>query len=59
MSAHTYSSDFYDYIDAGSSLSAQVVSRLMIEALRVESLLDVGGGHEFQPIGQTRLAALA
>jgi hypothetical protein len=45
MSAHTYSSDFYNYIDAGSSVSAQVVSRMMLEAMRIESLLDVGGGH--------------
>ncbi|HZG07949.1 MAG TPA: hypothetical protein VEZ70_03105 [Allosphingosinicella sp.] len=45
MSAHTYSSDFYDYIDSGSSISAQVVSRIMLDAVRIDSLLDVGGGH--------------
>jgi hypothetical protein len=45
MSAHVYSSDFYKYIDAGSSVSAQVVSRLLLEAMTIGSVLDVGGGH--------------
>lgn len=45
MNAHTYSSDFYQYIDAGSTISAAVVSRIMRDAMRIDSLLDVGGGH--------------
>ena len=45
MSAHSYSSDFYKYIDAGSRESAQVVSSLLLGELRIDSLLDVGSGH--------------
>ena len=45
MNAHTYSSDFYQYIDAGSRASAQVVSSLLLREMRIASLLDVGGGH--------------
>ena len=45
MSAHTYSSDFYQYIDAGSRASAQAVSSLLLDELKIDSVLDVGGGH--------------
>ena len=45
MSRHVYSSEFYDYIDTGSRLSAQVVARLLLGEMKVASLLDVGSGH--------------
>jgi hypothetical protein len=45
MAEHVYSSDFYDYIDAGSTASAEVVTRLMLGEMKIESLLDVGAGH--------------
>jgi len=45
MAEHVYSSGFYDYIDAGSSASAAVVTRLILGEMRVDSLLDVGAGH--------------
>ena len=45
MAEHVYSSGFYDYIDRGSSASAQVVSRLMLGEMAIDSLLDVGAGH--------------
>ena len=45
MSRHVYSSEFYDYIDTGSRLSAQVVSRLLLGEMKIDSLLDVGSGH--------------
>jgi hypothetical protein len=45
MADHVYSSGFYDYIDAGSSASATVVTRLILAEMRVDSLLDVGAGH--------------
>lgn len=45
MNAHTYSADFYQYIDAGSRASAQVVSSLLLQEMRIGSLLDMGGGH--------------
>ena len=45
MTKHVYSTDFYDYIDAGSRASAQVVARLLLGEMKVKSLLDVGSGH--------------
>ena len=45
MTEHVYSTDFYDYIDAGSRASAEVVSGLLLGEMKVESLLDVGSGH--------------
>jgi len=45
MSKHVYSTDFYDYIDAGSRASAEVVARLIHGEMKVNSLLDVGSGH--------------
>ena len=45
MSRHVYSSDFFDYIDAGSRVSARAVARLILEQIKVKSLLDVGSGH--------------
>lgn len=45
MAEHVYSTGFYDYIDAGSTASAQVVTRLMLGEMRIGSLLDVGAGH--------------
>jgi SAM-dependent methyltransferase len=45
MNKHVYSTDFYDYIDAGSRASAQIVARLMLGEMEVRSLLDVGSGH--------------
>jgi len=45
VTEHQYSSDFYDYIDAGSRASAREVARLLLGELRIASLLDVGAGH--------------
>lgn len=45
MSRHVYSSEFFDYIDAGSRASAGIVSRLIIREMPIGSLLDVGSGH--------------
>lgn len=45
MTSHSYSSDFYDYIDAGSRASARAVSALLLKELAIGSLLDVGAGH--------------
>jgi SAM-dependent methyltransferase len=45
MTSHSYSSDFYDYIDAGSRASARAVSALLLGEMRIGSLLDVGAGH--------------
>src|SRR3954447_24454262 len=45
MTKHVYSTDFYDYIDAGSRASAEVVGRLILGQMKVKSLLDVGSGH--------------
>ena len=45
MTSHSYSSDFYDYIDAGSRASARAVSALLLKELSIGSLLDVGAGH--------------
>lgn len=45
MSRHVYSSEFFDYIDAGSRASAGIVSRLLINEIPIGSLLDVGSGH--------------
>lgn len=45
MAEHSYSTDFYDYIDAGSRASARAVARLMLEEMAIDSLLDVGAGH--------------
>lgn len=45
MTEHVYSTDFYDYIDAGSRASAEVVSGLILGEMKVKSLLDVGSGH--------------
>jgi SAM-dependent methyltransferase len=45
MTKHIYSTDFYDYIDAGSRASAEAVARLILGEMTVKSLLDVGSGH--------------
>lgn len=45
MTEHVYSSGFYDYIDAGSRRSARAVSALLLNEMKIASLLDVGGGH--------------
>jgi SAM-dependent methyltransferase len=45
MTEHVYSTDFYDYIDAGSRASARAVSGLILGEMKVKSLLDVGSGH--------------
>ena len=45
MTEHVYSTDFYDYIDAGSRASADVVARLILGEIEVKSLLDIGSGH--------------
>ena len=45
MSRHVYSSEFFDYIDAGSRASAGIISRLLLRELKIGSLLDVGSGH--------------
>ena len=45
MTSHSYSSDFYDYIDAGSRASARAVAALLIREFKIGSLLDVGAGH--------------
>src|SRR5262245_15551279 len=45
MTSHVYSTDFYDYIDAGSRASARVVAGLMLGEMKVGSLLDIGSGH--------------
>jgi len=45
MTKHIYSTDFYDYIDAGSRASAETVARLILGEIKIKSLLDVGSGH--------------
>jgi len=45
MTEHVYSTDFYDYIDAGSRASARTVSGLILGEMKVKSLLDIGSGH--------------
>ena len=45
MTEHVYSTDFYDYIDAGSRASARTVAGLILGEMKVKSLLDVGSGH--------------
>jgi hypothetical protein len=45
MSRHVYSSDFFDYIDLGSRTSARAVANLILQQIKVGSLLDVGSGH--------------
>lgn len=45
MSKHTYSSDFYDYIDNGSRTSARAVAPMLLKEMQIDSLLDVGAGH--------------
>ena len=45
MTKHVYSTDFYDYIDAGSRASAAIVAKLILGEMKVKSLLDVGSGH--------------
>ena len=45
MTEHVYSTDFYDYIDAGSRASADVVAGLILGEIAVKSLLDIGSGH--------------
>ncbi len=41
---HVYGAEFYDYINAGSRQSAREIIPLVRDAVRVESLLDVGAG---------------
>jgi SAM-dependent methyltransferase len=45
MTKHVYSTDFYDYIDAGSRASARIVAGALLGEMRIASLLDVGSGH--------------
>lgn len=45
MTKHVYSTDFYDYIDAGSRASARIVAGALLGEMTVASLLDVGSGH--------------
>jgi SAM-dependent methyltransferase len=45
MAEHSYSHDFYDYIDAGSRASARAVAALLLSEMEISSLLDVGAGH--------------
>ncbi|MEO5972448.1 MAG: class I SAM-dependent methyltransferase [Sphingomicrobium sp.] len=45
MTDHQYSSEFYDYIDAGSRASARAVAALLGKEIAIASLLDVGAGH--------------
>ena len=45
MSRHVYSSDFFDYIDAGSRISARIVAKELLAQFKISSLLDVGSGH--------------
>jgi SAM-dependent methyltransferase len=45
MTKHVYSTDFYDYIDAGSRASARIVAEALLGEMRIASLLDVGSGH--------------
>lgn len=41
---HSYSSEFYDYLEAGSSRSAQVVVPILMRLFSPKSVLDVGCG---------------
>lgn len=41
---HVYSSDFYDYINDGSTASARCIVPLMRGAMTIDSVLDVGAG---------------
>ena len=45
MTSHEYSTDFYDYIDAGSRASAREVAQLLLGEMTIGSLLDIGAGH--------------
>ena len=45
MTDHQYSSDFYDYIDAGSRGSARTVAAMLRKEIAIASLLDIGAGH--------------
>ncbi|NNC73153.1 MAG: class I SAM-dependent methyltransferase [Sphingomonadaceae bacterium] len=45
MADHSYSTDFYDYIDAGSRSSARAVAQLVRGEMEIGSLLDIGAGH--------------
>jgi len=45
MTEHVYNSDFYDYIDDGSRASARTVAPLLLDEMKITSLLDVGAGH--------------
>ena len=45
MTSHEYSTDFYDYIDAGSRASAREVAQLLLGEISIASLLDIGAGH--------------
>ena len=63
MSRHVYSSDFFDYIDAGSRASARTVARLLANEMPIASLLDVGSGHgawaaEWMAAGLTDVVAV-
>lgn len=42
--AHTYSNDFFDYINEGSLASARVIAPILMSWLHPNSLLDVGCG---------------
>lgn len=42
---HVYSADFYTYIDEGSRASARHFAELILRAMPVSSLLDIGAGH--------------
>ncbi len=45
MIEHEYSGDFYSYIDSGSRKSARAVASILLDEMRIETLLDVGAGH--------------
>ena len=45
MGQHEYSGDFYSYIDAGSRRSARIVAALLLQEMKIASLLDIGAGH--------------
>lgn len=42
---HIYTTDFYDYISAGSRASAEAIVPLVREQVRMDSILDVGAGN--------------
>ena len=45
MADHVYSSDFFTYIDEGSRRAARRFAGLLLGAMPIRSVLDVGAGH--------------